>query len=112
MRILFVSFINNSHSTGMGRWTHSVATAMASQGHETKLWFLEDFPIVARSFRLAIVGFPLALAYRMIRAKNNFDAAIVHEPSGSIYAPLRRLSRSLPPIIAMCHNVERKVFAE
>jgi glycosyltransferase involved in cell wall biosynthesis len=34
------------------------------------------------------------------------DAFVVHEPSGFWYALARRILPALPPMVAMCHNVE------
>jgi glycosyltransferase involved in cell wall biosynthesis len=113
MRILLVSFIPNAPWTGMGRWTHAVADALARLGHQATMWFADDFPGVQRSGRWAVLAFPPVLAWRLWRERRAFDAVVIHEPSGLWYGVLRRLvppRPPLPPLITMCHNVERRHF--
>jgi glycosyltransferase involved in cell wall biosynthesis len=110
VRILFASFVPDSRATGMGAWTHLMADALAAEGHAVSLWFEEDFPAVRRLGRGAFLGYPVALAARIARRAASFDVVVVHEPAGLWYALLRRARRSLPPLVAMCHNVEAKVF--
>ena len=110
MRILLASFVPDSRTTGMGRWSHAVAEALEARGHAVTLWFAGDFPVARRSGRAAFLVHPLAVAARLVRRRRDFDAAVLHEPSGLWYGAARRLWRSLPPLVAMCHNVEAKVF--
>ncbi len=110
MRILLASFVPDSRTTGMGRWSHAVAVALEARGHAVTLWFAGDFPVARRTGRAAFLVHPLAIAARLVRRRRDFDAVVLHEPSGLWYGVLRRLWRSLPPLVAMCHNVEAKVF--
>jgi glycosyltransferase involved in cell wall biosynthesis len=111
MRLLFASFVADDPATGMGRWSYRVAEALRALGHETTLWFADDFPRVRRTGRLAVVVYPVALAGRIWRRRRRFDAVVVHEPAGLWYGLLRRAGRGTPPMVVMCHNVEAKVFA-
>lgn len=96
----------------MGRRTLRISNALRALGHETTLWFSEDFPRLERAGRLAVLAFPVALAWRLARRSDDFDAVVVHEPSGFWYGMLRALLPRLPPMAAQCHNVESKVFRE
>lgn len=110
MRILLASFVSDSRTTGMGKWSYCVAGALAARGHAVTLWWADDFPGSRAAGRLGYLLFPLALAARLVRRRRDFDAVVLHEPSGLWYGVLRRLWRRLPPLVAMCHNVEAKVF--
>jgi glycosyltransferase involved in cell wall biosynthesis len=112
MRILLVSFIDDNHWSGMGRWTHRMAEALSRLGHQPRLWFAGDFRMSRRAGRLAVLLFPFALALRLWRRRRDFDAVVVHEPCGFWYGVLRRFVPTLPPLVLMCHNVESKHFAE
>lgn len=112
MRILLASFVDDKHTSGMGKWSHRMAEALTRLGHEPTLWFAGDFPRVRRTGRLAVLLFPAALALRILRERARFDAVVIHEPSGLCYALLRRFWRGLPPLVLMCHNVESKVYGE
>jgi glycosyltransferase involved in cell wall biosynthesis len=112
MRILLSSFISNERFSGMGRWSHNLAKELEHLGHQTTLWFAEDFPLIRRTGRLSVVLFPVALAFRLWCARARFDAVVIHEPGGLWYGLLRRLMPWLPPMTLICHNVESKVFGE
>jgi glycosyltransferase involved in cell wall biosynthesis len=112
MRILLVSFVSNNRHSGMGTWSHRVAAELAGLGHEPTLWFAEDFPRVRRLRRLSVLVFPVVLAWTLWRERKQYDVVIVHEPSGFWYGLLRRAGCGVPPLIAMCHNVESKYFRE
>ncbi|MEJ7810661.1 MAG: glycosyltransferase family 4 protein [Gemmatimonadaceae bacterium] len=111
-RVLLVSFIANNRWTGMGQWSNSVGEELRLLGHEIDWWFAEDFAGMRRLGRLAVLAFPIVLAVRLVRERRRFDAVIVHEPSALWYALLRRVSRTLPPLVLMCHNVESEVFRD
>ena len=106
MRILMVSFVQNSRSTGMGKWSYKISGCLQELGHETTLWFEEDFPFARRLGRLAILVFPFLLVIRIFHHRRLFDAAIVHEPSAWWCALVRKFFRSMPAILAMSHGVE------
>ncbi len=110
MRILLASFVTDSRFTGMGKWSHRVAEALEARGHEVTLWFADDFPGVRRTGRAAFLAYPFAVALRLLRRRAAFDVVVLHEPSGLWYALARRVWRRLPPLVAMSHNVEAKVF--
>src|SRR5262245_57578645 len=112
MRVLLVSFIADNQWTGMGRWSHRIAQGIRQRGHTVTLWFQEDFPRLRRSGRWAVILYPVALAARLWHCRFRFDVVVIHEPAGFWYGLLRRLSPSLPRMIAMCHNVESKHFQE
>jgi glycosyltransferase involved in cell wall biosynthesis len=112
MRILLASFIRNDCYTGMGKWTHRIASSLSALGHTVTTWFADDFPILEQAGRLSVLGFPVILAGRICRQRSRYDAVVLHEPSGFWYGILRRLFPSLPTLIVMCHNVEKKVFEE
>src|ERR1700731_995049 len=112
MKILLASFIQNARWSGMGKWTHSIADSLSQRGHEPILWFAEDFPTIEASGRFSVVLFPVALAQRISRIRHEVDAVVIHEPSGAIYGLLRRIQRSLPPMVVMSHGVESKVFSD
>lgn len=105
-RLLLFSFIADNRWSGMGNWTHSIADALRAEGHDVTLWFAADFPRAERAGRLAVLLHPIAFALRALRRRREFDAVVVHEPSGAWYGLLRRLAPGLPPMVAMCHNVE------
>jgi len=109
MRILVASFGPSNAHSGMGKWAHCMAETLRARGHHVTVWSGEDFPGVQRQGRLAFLGFPVALAARLVAHRRDFDAVVVHEPGGLWYAVLRRFFRSLPPMVLMCHNVESKV---
>jgi glycosyltransferase involved in cell wall biosynthesis len=96
----------------MGKWQNCMAHALTELGHDTTVWFADDFPKLRNSGRFSVLMFPIALALRLWREQDTFDVVVAHEPNGFWYALMRRVSPSLPPMIAMCHNVESKVFKE
>jgi glycosyltransferase involved in cell wall biosynthesis len=108
--LLLVSFIPDAPWTGMGRWTYQIKAALERAGHTVEAWFADQFPRTSALGRLSVLAFPLALAARLVAQRARFDAVIVHEPGGLWYGLLRRLDRRLPPLIAMCHNVESHHF--
>jgi glycosyltransferase involved in cell wall biosynthesis len=110
VRILLASLVPDDRSSGMGRWAHQAAEALEAQGHEPTLWFGERFPLASRLGRLAVVALPVALTARLVRERSRFDVVVIHEPGGLWYGLLRRAWRRLPPMVAMCHNVESKVY--
>jgi glycosyltransferase involved in cell wall biosynthesis len=112
MRILLVSFIDNNQWTGMGKWTYRMAEGLESLGHQVRLWFANDFPFLWKNRRIAVLVFPIVLAFRLVRLRHCFDVVVIHEPSGFWYSFLRRYFSSLPPSVVMCHNVESKHFKE
>jgi len=112
MSILLVTFNSNSRSTGVGKWSHEIATALEGLGHTTTLWFEEDFPLFCGRRRLAILFFPLALAIRIVRERNQFEVVILHEPIGFWYGVFRRQWAALPPMVVVSHGIESLVFRE
>lgn len=109
-RILLVSFVAANRWTGMGRWTYEMLDALRIAGHRPTAWFADDFPGVRKLGRMAVLVFPLVLAGRLVRHRHEFDAVVVHEPSGFWYGLLRKLASPLPPMVVMCHNVESHHF--
>lgn len=110
MRILLVSFVGDNRWSGMGKWSHCIAESCRRQGHQVSLWFADRFPRLQRSGRVSVLLFPLALALHLWRHRREFDVVVVHEPSGYWYGRLRRVLRSLPPMVAMSHGVESRRF--
>ena len=96
----------------MGKWQNCMTRALKEQGHTTTAWFADDFPKLRSFGRLSVLLFPLALALRLWKDRASFDVVAVHEPNGFWYGMLRRFSHSLPPMIAVSHGVESKVFQE
>jgi glycosyltransferase involved in cell wall biosynthesis len=94
----------------MGRWTYQIKAALEQAGHTVEVWFANQFPRTASLGRLSVLAFPLALAVRLVAQRTRFDAVIVHEPGGFWYGLLRRWNPRLPPLVAMCHNVESHHF--
>ena len=111
-RILFASFVGDNRWSGMGKWTHSIADCLSVIGHRPSTWFANDFPGVEQWHRWGVLLYPVALAWRVWKHRTRFDAVIVHEASGFWCCLMRRLGFPLPPIVAMCHNVESKLFHE
>src|SRR5437870_7754395 len=74
--------------------------------------FTRNVPAVARPGLVAVLLFPIALALRLWRDGTGFDAVLIHEPAGFWYGLLRKLRPSLPPMIAVCHNVESRHFSD
>jgi glycosyltransferase involved in cell wall biosynthesis len=109
-RLLLVSFIPDAPWSGMGRWTYQIKAALEQAGHEVETWFANQFPRTSALGRLSVLAFPLVLAARLVARRERFDAVVVHEPGGFWYGLLRRWNRRLPPLIAMCHNVESNHF--
>ena len=110
MRVALISFIEDSSSTGMGKWSHEVATALRGRGHSVDLWFDDQFPVVKRfGPRAAVVLAPVALAYRLLKRRQSYDVIVVHEPLGVWWGLLQRLGlRGPPAMVCMCHNVESR----
>jgi glycosyltransferase involved in cell wall biosynthesis len=108
LRILLVSFVGNNRWSGMGKWTHSIADCLKELGHEPSVWFAEDFPRLRNRHRWAVLLFPLVLARRIWKMGGDFDVVAIHEPSGFWYGLMRRIGCNIPPMIAICHNVESK----
>ncbi|HKY23476.1 MAG TPA: glycosyltransferase family 4 protein [Vicinamibacterales bacterium] len=94
----------------MGKWSHRVADALEAHGHEVTLWFGQDVLGTRPSSFSVVFMYPVSLAMAIFRRRTDFDVVVVHEPGGLWYSLGRRLTRSLPPIVAMCHNVESKWF--
>lgn len=111
MRLLLASSVTDSQNTGMGKWTHRTAAALRAQGHDVTVWFGNDVPLTAPEV-CKVFLYPVALMGLIVRRRASFDAVIVHEPGGFWYGLARLLWRSLPPIVAMCHNVETKWFGQ
>ena len=105
MRLVLFSFIPDTRAGGMGNWMHEMAAALRERGHDVVLWF-DDVLRPVRHGRAAVLLHPVAFAARAFAERARVDAFVVHEPSGFWYAWLRRMVPSLPPIVAMCHNVE------
>lgn len=112
MRILLVSFVEDTTHGGMGKWSHRMSAQLFAMGHTPTLWFSDRFHQLKRYPRASVLLFPLVLAFRLWEVRADFDVIVIHEPSGAWYALLRRAVNTLPPMIAMCHNVESKCFAE
>ena len=110
MRILLASFVPDSRTTGMGKWSHRMADALAARGHAVALWWADDFPLARAAGRLGYLVFPAVVAARLVRRRRAFDVVVLHEPSGLWYGLLRRAWRRLPLLVAMSHGVESKVF--
>ena len=111
-RILLVSFVGNNRWSGMGRWAHSIADCLKESGHQPTLWFYDDFSWLSNHWRAAVLLFPVKLAWLLWKKRADFDVVVIHEPSGFWYGLLRRLGAKVPPMIAMCHNVETKYHGE
>jgi glycosyltransferase involved in cell wall biosynthesis len=112
MRFLIASAVSNSLETGMGKWSHSVANALRAEGHEVTLWFQNDVVGGRSSAFSNVFVYPIRLAVAVVRAREAFDVVVIHEPSGFWYTLARRVDRSMPPVVAMCHNVESKWFRQ
>ncbi len=114
MRIALISFIENRTSTGMGRWTHEMGSALEARGHQVELWFNDRFPLAGVSGpRASVLLVPLALAFKLMGTAQTYDAVVVHEPIGFWCALLRRvLPRMFPAVVCMCHNVESRTFRD
>jgi glycosyltransferase involved in cell wall biosynthesis len=112
MRFLLAAAVMSSPHTGMGKWAHRVAGALTEEGHEVTLWFEEDVLSGRAGTAGKVLMYPLKLAQKIINQRDRFDVVVVHEPGGFWYGLARKLSPSLPPLIAMCHNVESKWFGQ
>lgn len=112
MRFLLASAVSNSAHTGMGKWSHRVAEALRADGHDVTLWFENDILGDASSSFAKVFVYPIRLALEIIRSRTEFDVVIVHEPGGFWYGLTHKIVPSLPPLVAMCHNVESKWFRE
>ncbi len=112
MRVLLVSFVDDNRWSGMGKWTHCIAHGLKQLGHQPTAWFSNDFPALQHRWRWAVLLFPVVLAWRIWRRRSDFDAVVIHEPGGFWYGLMRRLRLPVPPMVAMCHNVESKHFYE
>lgn len=111
VHLVLFSNIADTRAGGMGNWTHEVALVLRARGHRVTTWFADSLPAVATG-RLAVLLHPVAFAFRAVRAREGVDAFVVHEPSGYWYGLLRHLWRRLPPMVAMCHNVENRHVAQ
>ena len=112
MRLLLASAVADSPSTGMGKWAHRVGEALEQRGHRVTVWFGRDVVGTAPGTFGTIVAYPIQLARLIVARRHDFDAVIVHEPGGFWYGLARQVLSSLPPLIAMCHNVESKCFEQ
>lgn len=113
MRFLLAAAVPNSRHTGMGKWAHRVADALMNDGHEVTLWFDEDLLGTQTSSTPAkVLLYPLRLAWQIINNRHQLDVVFVHEPGGFWYGLARKVWPSLPPLVAMCHNVESKWFRQ
>jgi glycosyltransferase involved in cell wall biosynthesis len=112
LRVLLVSFVDDNRWTGMGKWTHCIADELQELGHHKETWFADDFPSLRKRWRWAALLFPVALAWRLWQRRTDFDVVVIHEPAGFWYGLMRRLGFKVPPMIAMCHNIESKHFEE
>jgi glycosyltransferase involved in cell wall biosynthesis len=93
----------------MGKWTARMVAGLSALGHAPTAWFAGDFPAARGTGRLAVLFFPLALAWRLLRSRGRFDVVVVHEPAGWWCTVLRRLVPGFPSVVVVCHNVESKV---
>ncbi len=110
-RLLLVSAVGNNKWSGMGKWSYKIAEALEKEGSKVTLWFREDLPTLPLLGRVGKYFTPFGVAWKIFRNRKDFDGVVVHEPSASVYAILRRLlGRRLPPVICMCHNVESHCF--
>ncbi len=94
----------------MGKWAYRVAEALEKSDHHVTLWFGRDVVGPAASTFARTIVYPVRLARLLVNRRAEFDAVIVHEPGGVWYGLARKVAPSLPPMIAMCHNVESKCF--
>lgn len=112
MRLLLASAVSDSSQTGMGKWSHRVAEALRADGHHVTLWFEGDVLGGASGALAKVVVYPVRLALAIIRKRREFDVVVVHEPGGFWYGLAHKMVPSLPPLVAMCHNVESKWFRQ
>lgn len=110
LRVLLASFIERHAWTGMGKWTLKIGQELEALGHSVTTWFADDFPRLKGGNRRAVMLYPPALCGVIVRDRRRFDVVVIHEPSAAAYALARRAALRLPPVVAMCHNVESKVF--
>ncbi|MCM3880900.1 MAG: glycosyltransferase family 4 protein [Vicinamibacterales bacterium] len=112
MRFLLAAAVRNSPNTGMGKWAHRVAEALAQDGHDVTLWFEDDVLPDRAGTAASVLVYPLKLCQKIVRQRDRFDVVVVHEPGGFWYGLARKMSPALPPLVAMCHNVESKWFRQ
>jgi glycosyltransferase involved in cell wall biosynthesis len=112
MRFLFVSLIPDHPWSGMGKWSHRLGEELRGLGHDVTLRFADDYPRMRGLGRAAVLLFPVLLAAELIWQRRSFDVAVIHEPIGFWYGVARRLSRRLPPMLLVCHNVESRHFCD
>ena len=74
------------------------------------LWFADNFSRTASLGRLSLLTFPVVLLDAVRRNKQAFDVVIAHEACAAALAFARKMDKGLPPLVAMCHNVESKVW--
>jgi len=94
----------------MGKWAHRIAEALEQRGHRVTLWFDRDVLGASSGTLATTVLYPIRLAFAIVSCRRDIDVVIVHEPGGFWYGVARSFMPSLPPLIAMCHNVESKCF--
>src|SRR5437762_11164598 len=111
MRILLVTLCANNEWTGMGKWSYEVARGLTALGHDTTLWFDEQFSSVNGLGAVASVFVkPVLVAARIARCASEFDVVLIHEPTGFWYSAMRRMSPELPPMVCMCHNIDSSSY--
>lgn len=112
MRLLFLSNIEKTLYSGMGRWTHHICDELRLAGHQVDEWYADAFPNV-RSALLRHFAIPPVIAYRVWKKRKEYDFVFLHEPSAWVTALLARaFQSSMPAIVAVSHGVETHARAE
>jgi len=73
--------------------THCIADGLRELATGNYPGSLVSSPRSRRSYRWAVLLFPVALAWRIWRRRADFDAVVIHEPAGFWYGLMRRFAR-------------------
>jgi glycosyltransferase involved in cell wall biosynthesis len=107
LRIVFANDTADSTQGGVARHIHALAAALMDLGHSVQtIWSAEITPGV-HDTRLRRFTFPCGVGAYLAKWQSRYDLACIHEPSGALYAALRRMLRTLPPLVAYSFGLER-----
>ncbi len=107
MRIVFAADVPDNRTGGMSKHLHSLSDALRDMGHTVDILWSGDVAPQVRSAQLRRFAFPIVLTRYLVAHASRYDIVCIHEPSGALYALLKRRWQRLPPLIAYTFGLER-----
>ena len=115
MKILIATDVARQKEAGTAGVLLNYAKELQIRGHAVESWFAEDLLSSAEiGKRFASLVFAIRVARRILKARGEYDVAILHAPVGCVYGFWRRMARSAgsPPYVFVMQGIlERYALA-